>query len=94
MKIWNKREIAENWLLQYLADHAGTAYASDALAAALAIGITKPTLINARQSLALDVSRKGFGKGGRWYWKLNEQRLSERQSVSGTRIPSDNCGND
>jgi hypothetical protein len=59
---------ASLWLQEVLAD--GQKAAAEVRSAATHAGHSAATLRRARERLAVEVIRRGFGETGRWYWRL------------------------
>lgn len=62
------RHSATEWLRELLA--AGPVAVNDVWAAAIECGHSRATVRRARAAVGVRDFRKGFGKGGAWYWRL------------------------
>jgi hypothetical protein len=72
--IESKCDKLAKWLKQYLASQGGDAFVRDIYAAAREAGFNPSLLPHVKTTMLRSVvihKRIGYGKEGRWYWRLN-----------------------
>ncbi len=83
---------AREFLLEELS--AGPVSSKEIQKAAREAGIAERTLRRARDALGVVAERSGFGRGGKWRWRLADQTADAKVSIDGQDFPKVSTKND